>query len=167
MKLLQQTIAGVLYPAGTQAVLLWDESAEPIYLRFVLPELEREEGIFPAFLLDDWGKEIKSLALYDWVRENGSQFPRAEVFGVDQNGVEAQAFLRELDLFVKYPVYAYSEKSAPVTAGQRLTAIVLANPQATTPERIKRPANLVGPLRYAQVSWWQANPLSFTSDSVT
>lgn len=158
MKLLQQRVNGVLYRVGEQAVLVWEETAGPLYLRFLLPEIEREEGIFPAFLLDDWGQEIKSLELYDWVRENGAQFPRAEIFGIDGNGREAQAFLRELELFGKYPCYAYEDKAAPVTAGVLVGAVVLVEGEAVEPQRVKRPAGVTGPLRYAKVRWWQVRP---------
>jgi hypothetical protein len=158
MKLLQQRLNGVLHRVGEQGVVVWDEAAGPLYLRFLLPEIEREEGIFPAFLLDDWGQEIKTLELYDWVRENGVNFPRAEIFGIDQNGQEAQVFLRELELFGKYPGYAYREKGDPVTAGVLVAAIVLTDSQVAEPQRIKRPVGVAGPLRYAKVSWWQAQP---------
>jgi hypothetical protein len=158
MKLLQQRVSGVLHWVGERAALVWDETAGPVYLRFLLPEIEREEGIFPALLLDDWGQEIKSLELYEWVRENGVNFPRAEIFGIDRNGQAAQVFLRELELFGKYPCYAYEDKAAPVTAGVQVVAIVLADKETVEPERIKRPAGVTGPLRYARVSWWQANP---------
>ena len=158
MKLLQQRINGVLQRVGEQGVLVWDETAGPLYLRFLLPEIEREGGIFPAFLLDDWGQEIKTLELYEWVRENGVNFPRAEIFGVAGNGQEVQVFLRELELFGKYPCYAYEEKGAAVTAGVLVAAIVVADGGAAEAQRIKRPATATGPLRYAKVSWWQANP---------
>jgi hypothetical protein len=158
MKLLHQRVNGVLHRVGEQGVVVWDETAGPLYLRFLLPEVEREEGIFPAFLLDDWGQEIKSLELYEWVRENGAQFPRAEIFGIDRYGREVQAFLRELELFGKYPCYAYEDKAAPVTAGVLVAAVVAADPATGEPQRIKRPAEVTGPLRYARVSWWQGNP---------
>ncbi len=53
---------------GRSALLLQNmepesETAASLYLRFAFVTLGREEHIFPAFILDDWGKEIRGLKL--------------------------------------------------------------------------------------------------------
>ena len=154
---------------GRTALLLKDgrpavETADVLYLRYAFVTQGVESHILPAFVLDDWGKEIKWLELYEWVREYGDQFPRAEVFGFDLSGKTTQVFLRELDLVSKLPCYAYPAKETPLAAGSLVEAILLPDPGVTTVEKAKRPpATEVGqPLRSARVSWWRATP-SLTS----
>ncbi|MCA9982085.1 MAG: hypothetical protein KDD89_14675, partial [Anaerolineales bacterium] len=62
-------------PAETEA------EPEAVFLRYALTEMGTERPIFPAVVLDDWGRENKQLGLYHWIREEGDMFPRAEVFG--------------------------------------------------------------------------------------
>ena len=85
---------GRLLDEGSRPALLLDETAGPIVLRYALVRQGTEEHILPAFLLDDWGAEIKGLALYRWIEEQGDYFPRAELFGFDAGGGETQVFLR-------------------------------------------------------------------------
>ena len=113
------------------------------------------DHIFPAFILDDWGREIRTLKLYRWVRENGERFPRGEIFGFEQDGRETQCFLRELELYAHYPCYAYRVEEQDVPDGQLINAIFLPDPAASEPQKIARPEELRRPLRAAQVTWWR------------
>jgi hypothetical protein len=113
------------------------------------------DHIFPSFILDDWGREIRSLKLYEWVRENGQRFPRAEIFGFEQDGRETQCFLRELELYARLPCYAYRTADQPVAEGRLLNSILLPHDSAQTPLRIEKPAGIERPLRAARVTWWQ------------
>ena len=113
------------------------------------------DHIFPSFILDDWGREIRSLKLYDWVRENGQRFPRAEIFGFERDGRETQCFLRELELYARLPCYAYRTADQPITGGLLLKGILLPNDSVQTPLRIDTPAGIERPLRAARVTWWQ------------
>jgi hypothetical protein len=167
VKAVRQRVQGTLLTGnGRTALLLRDArpeaaTAEVLYLRYAFVTQGVESHVLPAFVLDDWGKEIKSLELYEWVREYGDQFPRAEVFGFDLSGKATQVFLRELELVSKLPCYAYPTKETPLAAGVLVEAILLPDPGVTTVEKAKRPpATEVGqPLRSARVSWWRANPL--------
>ncbi|MFZ0546002.1 MAG: hypothetical protein WAM60_11220, partial [Candidatus Promineifilaceae bacterium] len=69
MKAFRQKINGLIL--GDKAGLVWDVSADPIYLRFAFVTLGKEDHVFPAFVLDDWGNEIKGVGLYEWIQENG------------------------------------------------------------------------------------------------
>ena len=171
MKAVRQRVQGsLLTDNGRTALLLQDArpaatAADVVYLRYAFVTQETiaqgaESHVLPAFVLDDWGKEIKSLELYEWVREYGDQFPRAEVFGFDVSGKTTQYFLRELELVSKLPCYAYPTKETPLAAGALVEAILLPDVEVTTAQKTKRPAAAeVGqPLRSARVSWWRVNP---------
>lgn len=164
MKAVNLQVQGKILAAnGRYALLLQQPNPEPtagpvIYLRLAFITQGIEEHIFPAFLLDDWGSEIKSLALYDWVDEFAPQFPRAELFGFDQSGQETQLFLRELEQYSKWPCYAYPAADTAVAQGRLIEAILLPDADAAEPSKIKRPSWIERPLRRAQVQWWQVPP---------
>ena len=159
MKALQQQIRGLLMAQEEMAAVLLDDHATGLYLRFPLVSLGAEDAIFPAFLLDDWGNEINTLELYQWVRDNGPQFPRAEVFGYELDGSETQAFLRALDLVTRYPCYAYPAADAPISAGTLVRLMFVLDSSVDQAVRIKRPAGIEPPLRDAQLHWWRVNPV--------
>ncbi len=145
---------------GRSALLLYDlkpqtETAVSLYLRFPFVTLGREEHIFPAFILDDWGKEIRGLKLYEWFAEFGEQFPRAEIFGYERNGEPTQCFARALEFYARLPLYVYTDRSAGVETGELTEAILLPTPEVSAPVQVKRPSGLARPLSQARVSWWQ------------
>lgn len=180
MKAISQHVHGkLLTENGRSALLLLDSepdavTAVSLYLRFAFVTLGREEHIFPAFILDDWGKEQRGLRLYQWVAEFGEQFPRGEIFGFEQDGAETQCFLRALELYAKYPLYVYTDRKQPVAAGTLVEAILL--PDATVRESVRgrRPLAqqppLQRPLSHARVNWWRVPPsliqFDFTLSSV-
>lgn len=161
MKAIRHRVQGKLWQEnGRSALLLLDpfptkEAAHLLYLRYALVTMGREEHIFPALLVDDWGAEIRGLKVYRWVGEHGNKFPRATVFGFEADGTDTQVFLRELELYVTLPVYAYPSRDTDLTAGVRLDAILLPDKGTATPERVKRPSAYERPLRSARVQWWQ------------
>lgn len=162
MRAVSQRIAGKLFiDNGRGAITLFDPAApkdgqDLLFLRYAFITRGPEDHIFPAFLLDDWGTEVRSLRLYDWVREYGDRFPRGELFGFEQDGRETQLFLRELELYARYPLYAFASRRQPVEEGVLLSAILLPVAGATAvPQRIKRPADIPFPLKRARVSWWE------------
>lgn len=131
------------------------ESELSLWLRFAFVTVGVEEHLFPGFLVDDWGGEVRSLPLYRWVQDKGNQFPRAEIFGFERNGTSAQYFVRELELYAKLPCYVYPNKQTPLADGKLLDAILLPEPTISQPEKIKRPSHLKRPLAAARVTWWQ------------
>jgi hypothetical protein len=153
----------ILEANGRYALLLHDTQPKPeagplLYLRLAFTTAGVEEPVFPAFLLDDWGNEIKSTDLYKWVDEFAPQFPRAELFGFDAAGQETQLFLRELELVGKWPCYAYPAAATPVGEGVLVEAILLPDEAVGKPVKIKRPSWVERPLRRARVQWWQVPP---------
>jgi hypothetical protein len=155
MGAIKQRVLAKLMKSGDRVILLMDEKTDPVYLAYALVERETDVEIFPESLLDDWGHEISSLNLYDWIQENGLQFPRAEVFGSDKTGIRKQCFLRELDLVIRYPCYVYNSKSAPLNEGRRLEAILIPDQKLIEPKRIKPPDVIPKPMLNADVSWWR------------
>ncbi|MCP4421129.1 MAG: hypothetical protein GY805_31340 [Chloroflexi bacterium] len=131
------------------------ESDASLWLRFAFVTVGVEQHLFPSFLIDDWGGEVRSRALYRWVQDNGNQFPRAEVFGFEQNGASVQYFVRELELYAKLPCYVYPSRQTPLADGLLLDAILLPEPTISQPEKTKRPSQLKRPLASARVTWWQ------------
>jgi hypothetical protein len=130
-------------------------AVDTLFVRYALILMGTEHHLFPSFLIDDWGSEVRGLALYDWVQENGNQFPRAEIFAFNQHGVSVQYFLRELELYAKLPAYVYPERKTPLEEGKLLSAILLPDAAVMVPEKIKRPSQLKRPLASARVFWWK------------
>jgi len=148
---------------GSLALLLTNPKPEPqaadvLILRFALVIMGTEAHLFPEVLIDDWGGEVRGLALYEWLRENGNHFPRAEVFGFDRHGGSEQYFVRELELYAKLPVYVFPDKQTPLAEGKLLSAILLPDDALSEPTKIKRPSQLKRPLASARVTWWQVPP---------
>ena len=128
------------------------------FVRYALTVMGTESHIFPAVLLDDWGNEIKKLRLYRWIRENGELSPRAEVFGFTREGKETQNFLRELEIYFKYPLYVFPTRETPIAEGNQVSAVLLTGEPDEQPTKIKRPAEFDIPLRRSAVSWWRVPP---------
>ncbi len=148
-----------------QVLLLLDaapqvETAVSLYLRFPFITLGPEEHIFPSYVLDDWAKEIHGTAVYDWMVDNGDHFPRAEVFGFEQDGSETQCFVRGLEHYVKLPCYVYTSRQAAVNAGVLVSKILVVDTAVSQPERIQRPLLLERPLASARVQWWRVPPVA-------
>lgn len=162
MRPINHEIHGVLFEKEGEAALLMDNAAAPFYLRYAYIVQGPEDPIFPAFLLDDWGHEIRKLALYGWIEEHGNEFPRAELFGYELDGRETQVFLRALELYARYPCFIYPDKTTPVEQGRPLHHILIPDPAVTVPTKIKRPAEVELPLSRAKLSWWHVNPHTLT-----
>ncbi|GJM42032.1 MAG: hypothetical protein DHS20C20_23140 [Ardenticatenaceae bacterium] len=129
-----------------------------LFLRFAFVMMGTEAPLFPSFLIDDWGGEVRGTAVYHWVKENGNQFPRAEIFGFDSQGNEVQRFVRELELYAKLPCVAYPNRETALAEGIPIHTILLPDEAVTEPTKIKRPSHLKRPLIGARVSWWQLPP---------
>jgi hypothetical protein len=159
----QHVYGSLLSEGGRHGLLLEDErpsleTADSLYLRYAIKTLGTEKPVLPAFVLDDWGGEIKGLELYAWLREFGDQFPRAELFGFDLSGQEIQYFLRELELFGRPLCYAYPAKNTSLADGMLIETIMLPDSSVTGPSKIRRPSHIGRPLASARVAWWTVKP---------
>ena len=143
-----------------QVLLLLDgapeeKTAVSLYLRFPFITLGPEEHIFPGYILDDWAKEIHGTDVYAWMVDKGDHFPRAEVFGYEQDGTETQCFVRGLEHYIKLPCYVYQTVKAAVNEGVIVQKILLEDTDVISPERVKRPSEVKRPLASARVQWWK------------
>lgn len=162
---LRKRIRGRIHKVDEKAMLLLDERVAYCYLAFSLLERGTEREIFPESLLDDWGHEIKNLALYDWIQENGIHFPRAEIFGYDRAGNNIQCFLRDLDPLSKYPCYVFEEPRQAIVEGVQVVSIGLPDNDVQQPVRTRRPPGTESPLNNAKVHWWRVGP-DYSSKSI-
>lgn len=161
MKFIKQQIAATLLADGAWVALRLqanEPEAEGVYLAFALTTQGIAAQIVPAVLLDDWGKEIKGLALYEWVAEHGWRFPRAELFGVSPHGEATQYFLRDMELLAPLVVYAAADKSLPIGDWLPVQAVLIPDEALFAPEPAEAPAGLTGPLNKARISWWRVPP---------
>lgn len=157
MTALAQSTQGEFHSSDERGVLVVDQTRAQVCLRYALIELSGGGLFFPELLLDDWGHEISTLELYRWIRDNGSLFPRAEVFGYDHEGNDRQYFLRELDLLSRYPCYGYSNFDEPLREGLEVTFFVIAVDEAIQVQRIPETGDITWPMSNAAVRWWQVN----------
>lgn len=164
MKAISQHVHGKLLTRnGRFALLLLDSepqtrTTDSLDLRFAFVIMGREDPIFPASILDDWGKERRGVGVYTWVAECGEQFPRGEIFGFEQNGAETQCFLRALELYARYPLYAYTDRQQPIEEGKLVQTILRLDTTIAVPTLVKRPPDLKRPLSHARVHWWLVPP---------
>jgi hypothetical protein len=155
---LTQQLAGDLYRKDDLTALLLNPAAGPVTVRFALVTRGKTAHIFPALMLDDWGKEHNTPALYQWIFEQGQHFPRAEVFGFDVTGEETQIFLRALEIFDRLPFYVFAGPESPLPDGLQVRHIFVSDDeQESRPSPREAPADLTGPIQRADVRWWQVN----------
>jgi hypothetical protein len=159
MKTIIQRLNGTLFIREGKGAILLDETSEAqVVVRYALVFMGTEHEFFPGSVLDDWGNEKKGLNLYEWVREEGASFPRAEIFGRNRHGEPDQCFVRDLELYLPYPVYAYTVQGTPVHEGVPVNRILLPFPKLSKPTRTTVPHRTKSPLKHAKVSWWEVEP---------
>lgn len=158
--IIKEPIPGSLIIDGEKVALRLGEpeTADRVYLAYALVTQGPEYQILPSVLLDDWGNEVGSLALYAWIKDNGLRFPRAEVFGESPAGAPAQYFLRDLELLGQFPVYAFTESDAPASSGVMVRDVLVPDAAASAPQPTEAPENVAPPLREGQLHWWRVNP---------
>lgn len=152
LKAIKQKVNGVI-DMEEWGGLIWEETAGPVFLRYAFVTLGPEEHILPALLLDDWGNEKKGLGMYGWVEKEGLYFPRAEIFGYKPDGQKTQIFLRDLDLVLKYRVYAYPTAETPLSDGRLIETIFLPDKSVTEPTSARRPPDAPKLLGKSAVRW--------------
>ena len=162
MRSIRQRVFGKLLTEDATTALWLADDVEPVngiapdqqYLRYALTIRGSESLVFPALILDDYGNRVRKLKLYEWLRTQGDYHPRSEVFGYEQSGKETQHFVRELEIYFKYPVFVYPDLETPLQKGVQLSKIVLLNNNIARAEKTERPAETKSPLRRAAVEWW-------------
>lgn len=152
-----QPMRGYIGPQDNPGVLIIDPSEDQVYVRYALLTHGSGELIFPELLLDDWGHEIRTLALYQWIHENGDHFPRAELFGFDKTGKDQQHFLRELDFRSAFPCYGYVNQASSLSEGVRLDYFIVVDNESFPPYGPVDLSSYKFPMTNADVNWLKAN----------
>jgi hypothetical protein len=152
--------AGKLFSRGERTAMLFAGGERHLTLRLGFVLQGTEDILLPDSLLDDWGHEISTVDLYQWIRDNGPHFPRAEVFGFDLLGLSQQCFIRELDLTAKFACYVYEGAKAPIKSGLPLTDIILSVSESGPSCQVEAPATIAFPLSAASIVWWSVDPTS-------
>jgi hypothetical protein len=157
VQIIKQKVSGNLIVDGEFAAVMLgsDDCADFVYLAYALITQGTENHILPSLLLDDWGNEIRRLKLYQWIRKEGDRFPRAEVFGLDLTGGQIQHFLRDIELSVRFPVYAWRSDDSPVSTALLVSAILLEEPGLSSPQSVEPPPGFSFPLRNGRLNWWK------------
>ena len=144
-----------LFKTDDRTAIILDENATPIWISFAFVERETEELIFPESILDDWGRGIKSLAMYHWVSENGQQFPRAEIFGIRPSGIHVQRFLREIDLTARLPCFAKKNFVDPLESMTQVDMVLIRDETVDGARRITPPQHIPYPFIQVKADWWK------------
>ena len=144
-----------LVKTNDRTAIILDDNSIPIWVSFAFMERETEKLILPESILDDWGREIRSLAMYHWVSENGQQFPRAEIFGFRPSGKRVQRFLREIDLTAKYPCFARKNPLDSLESMTPVDAVLIRDETVDGPRRITPPQYIPYPFSQIKADWWK------------
>ncbi len=153
MAAIREFIQARIFTFGGRTGLLLTDNAAAIILRYALVIRGSDVLFFPESLLDDWGHEVNSLELYEWIQENGILFPRAELFGIDKDGNPSQHFIREVDLVAPVHSFVFEEPNDPLSAGVQVDVVLVRDFQVTRPILSHRPPGIKGPMRRAKVRW--------------
>jgi hypothetical protein len=152
---IRELVQARIITSAERTGLVLTDNAGAITLRYALVMRDSDELFFPESLLDDWGHEINSLELYEWVQENGMLFPRAELFGFEGSGKPSQYFLREVDLVAPVHCFVFKDPDSPLAAGVQVDVVLTLDFHVTRPIPSKRPPGIKGPMGRARVSWWR------------
>lgn len=158
MAAIGETIHGELLTDGFRNLICLSEQCNPLFLRYALTLQRKESEIFPEAVVDDWGHEITSFKLYDWIQARGHLFPRAEVFGFNYQGSAIQCFLREIDIEGNYSCYAYPSIKSNMSRGELIEGVMLPDPMVKDLVQIDTPVDVSWLMRSSRLRWWKVNP---------
>lgn len=140
---------------------------ETLFVRFGFVIQGIERPFMPAFVMDDWGNEVKKLSIFDWLFKDGDQYPRSEVFGYEETfegpWFETQRFVREFELGARYPTFAVSDRAGFPLPEDVVKGIVVIDPAVETVERIKVPVDWPMPLKRTKAPVWRGSLPSIES----
>ncbi|MYE27029.1 MAG: hypothetical protein F4X87_07390 [Chloroflexi bacterium] len=107
-------------------------------------------SIVPDLVVADYGELLIGEAAWTFLMESAHLYPRADVCGLRNDGVEDMVAVKQLDIDYPYDVFVYGqpEDERPFAA---LSALIDAD-SASYPERILRRLP-----RYDSVSSWRQN----------
>lgn len=137
-------------------------SQKTLFMRFCFVIQGIERPFMPAFVMDDWGNEVKKLSLFEWLYKDGDQYPRSEVFGFeaghDGEWAETQRFVREFELGAKFPTFVAAGRADFPKKEDRIRGILFVNSDANVVQRIKAPTRWPMPLKRTNLPVWEVPP---------
>jgi hypothetical protein len=92
-------------------------------------------SIVPGLVAIDYGTFLTGDEAWEFLLKKSNLYPRAEVFGTRDNGVEDQMFLRQLEIALPPQVLLYTDAAATKPSGQ--PAAFLGDGAASLPERMR------------------------------
>ena len=107
---------GSLVGDTTSATLVLGDIPETAFysgnmvIRYFIPYLyESDFGINPASVFTEYGGELLGWQAWDFMFKRYTVNPRSDVTGLRSDGVEAELFLKELDMVEPVRIYAYAD----------------------------------------------------------
>ncbi len=92
-------------------------------------------SIVPGLVAVDYGTFLTGEEAWDFLLKKSNLYPRSEIFGYRDNGVEDQMFLRQLDIALPPQVLLYADASASNPLAK--PAAWIGAPDDTLPERMR------------------------------
>lgn len=92
-------------------------------------------SIVPGLVAVDYGTFLTGEEAWEFVLKKSNLYPRAEVFGYRDSGVEDQMFLRQLDIALPPQVLLYADASATTPLAK--PAAWIGAPDEALPERMR------------------------------
>ena len=107
-------------------------------------------SIVPDLVVADYGELLNGEAAWEFLMKRGHLYPRADVCGLRNDGVEDMVAVKQLDIDYPYVVFVYRqlEDEQPFAA---LSALIDANPECYTERLLRRLP------RFDSVSSWRRN----------
>lgn len=109
-----EIISGSLVGNANSATLVLGETpvvsfySGELVIRYFIPYLyESDFGLNPASVFTEYGGELESWQAWDFIFKRYTVNPRSEVTGLRSDGIEAELFLKELDMVETMGIYAY------------------------------------------------------------
>lgn len=131
----QDSVTAVLWQQAEKQSLVFSEkerilkgkviASGSLVLRYAIPfQGPQHLSLVPATFLSEQGISLEGRRAWRFITKNYQLYPRAEVFGLQSDGEEIQAFLRELDFADQPRVLAYAavDKTLPLAQVTHLIA---------------------------------------------
>jgi len=109
-------------------------TSTPYVLRYGIRYLGKPKlSVVPGLVAIDYGTFLNGEEAWDFLIRRSNLYPRAEVFGYRNDGVDEQVFVRQLDLALTPETLVYADEGATVPLARPLAYI---GPEAAAPPRL-------------------------------
>lgn len=109
-------------------------SSTPYVLRYGIRYLGKPMlSVVPGLVAIDYGTFLNGTEAWDFLIHRSNLYPRAEVFGYRNDGVDEQVFVRQLDLALTPETLVYADDAATVPRAHPLAYV---GPEVDAPPRL-------------------------------